>query len=521
MPRLLLIYPRVFNGAFGDFRHVRYLTGLHGLLNNSLATIAALTPENWNVRIIDENVEPIPFDHGWDLVGITGHAQNDCGDAARIAGRFRARGVPVASGGVAPTLGPERWRSFSDIVFVGEAEETWPRFIRDFEAGSFELEYRAGEHPDLANSPVPDYSGYPRRILRRYYSGIVQGTRGCPHRCEFCDVRIYHGREMRHKPKDHILSEIDALYRQGFRWIVIGDDNWGADRRWALESAAAFREFNDSHGRRLDFFVQTSMEISDDPELMAAAVRAGISRFCIGLESPDQDNLVAISKTPNLNRDLARAFRNIHEHGVVATATSVLGFDGDDTGVFQRQFEFFMDAGIVVPQPYPLQAIDSTDLTRRLKSEGRYLGHPDDVTSRRLNLFNTITFRPKGMEASILRQGVLWLNRELYSPENMAKRLLTWFDHFDDSPVRGSLDLASPWPDRRVRGIAVRLVPYLLARAPAIERRAARRMFDRARRSRHPRAFGIAGSAYLIMKNVHAVLASAEPDIREITEPGH
>jgi radical SAM superfamily enzyme YgiQ (UPF0313 family) len=64
----------------------------------TLTTLAALTPPDIEVKITDENVEPIDFEEDVDLVGVTGmlmHAPR----AYKIAERFRGRGIPVVMGG--------------------------------------------------------------------------------------------------------------------------------------------------------------------------------------------------------------------------------------------------------------------------------------------------------------------------------------------------------------------------------------------------------------------------------------
>ena len=78
-PRLLLINPK-FKESFWSFRWAldEVLDGKSAVNPPlGLATIAALTPKHWDIRIVDENVEPIPLDPDVDIVGICGTAYSN------------------------------------------------------------------------------------------------------------------------------------------------------------------------------------------------------------------------------------------------------------------------------------------------------------------------------------------------------------------------------------------------------------------------------------------------------------
>jgi len=112
--------------------------------NLALPTVAGLTPPPHEVVLCDENVEPIDFNTDADIVGITGFVVHKR-RMLEIAETFRRRGKLVAAGGPFATLCPEELRGKVDVLFVGEAEYTWPSFVRDYEAGSWQAEYRQEE----------------------------------------------------------------------------------------------------------------------------------------------------------------------------------------------------------------------------------------------------------------------------------------------------------------------------------------------------------------------------------------
>src|SRR5215469_5885312 len=119
-----------------------------------MPTVAGLTPRHHDVVLCDENVEDVDLDFDADIVGITGYIIHRERMLELIA-EFRRRGRFVVVGGPYASLCPEDLRGRADVLFVDEAEETWPEFLRDLEAGTWRAEYRPAEKPALTTSPTP------------------------------------------------------------------------------------------------------------------------------------------------------------------------------------------------------------------------------------------------------------------------------------------------------------------------------------------------------------------------------
>jgi hypothetical protein len=163
-----------------------------------LGIVAALTPEHWDVALLDENWGPFVYHDadpstgsGQTLVGITAFTAS-ASRAYEIAALYRARGVPVVMGGIHASMCTEEALRFVDAVVVGEAETAWPQVMADVEGGMLQRVYR-GEWADLAGLPRP------RRDLLHpgYMFASVQTSRGCPMDCEFCSVMAFNGRRYR------------------------------------------------------------------------------------------------------------------------------------------------------------------------------------------------------------------------------------------------------------------------------------------------------------------------------------
>ncbi len=521
--RMLLVLPKNFAVDFGSTQFAaKYLKkGTGGVMDAALATIAALTPlEEFDIEIVDEGLETIPFDTPYDLVGITAIITL-FGRAIEIAAEFRRRGVLVVCGGSSVSLSPERWRPHADVLIIGEAERIWPEFVADYLAGKHRSEYRETERFDLDISPVPNYSFLSEKAKRQYMMGIVQTSRGCPYNCEFCDVITYVGRKMRYKPLDTVMREVEQIKRIGIGRIFLADDNFSANREKAKEILRALRDWNRRQSRKMSFSTQVSIDTAQDDELLHLAGEANLLRVCIGIESPNAASLREAKKLHNVKSDMIRDIRKFHQYGIQVTGSTIVGFDNDDLSIFQLHLDFQQGSGISGVIVHPLQAPDGSALKQRLIAEGRYRD-PEKYCEGNLkfsNKFNTFTVIPKQMTIPQLRQGWFWLLWRLYLPENLLHRVETFFNNFDSSPFRETLELSKMTPDYRGLSVLLKLVGFYVRDASSEEKGVIKRLFRRAWRSTHPQRFFIAIGSFVMMKAYREMLRLHEPHIEEITCP--
>lgn len=392
MKNILLISPDSDNEGL-------WVTGeeVVGVKNNmvplGLATVAALTPTEFHVDIWDELVhgridEGTKFPRDYDLVGITGYKAHlpRCREVAAV---FRGRGIPVAIGGPGVSGTPDAYRGDFDILFIGEAELTWPAFLEDWLAGKEQSEYRQIDKPDLAASPMPRWDSIVDD-LPRYAMGCVQTTRGCPFDCEFCDVIYLFGRRSRHKPVDRVLEEVIALEKLGMKSIFFCDDEFIGDPRYAKSLLKALIPVNNSFATPVSFSTQLTMNLSKDEELLRLAADANFNLVFIGIESPNQASLKETHKFQNVRQDLVADVHKILSYGIAIRSGIIVGFDNDDAQIFDIQFDFIQDAALTSTAINMLKAPLGTRLWSRLRQEGRVvtlaklkdrLGHPRSYTN--------------------------------------------------------------------------------------------------------------------------------------------
>ncbi|MBI2838243.1 MAG: B12-binding domain-containing radical SAM protein [Acidobacteria bacterium] len=435
-PRVLLVNPHYTAGCHLP-AHAPAIVGKWPVANLVLPTLAALTPRSFDVRIVDTAVEKLDFNTPCDIVGVTGY-HSHLSTARRIVTEFRKRGKLVVVGGPSVTTSPERWRPFADVLVLGEAERTWPQFLRDFESGRHQTEYREAGKIDLALTPLPRYD-----LLKpeRYLAAVVQPSRSCPFECEFCDVIVYLGRGIRYKPIDHVIGELQQVSDLGWRTCMLADDNLTADRQKAYELMDAIRVWNERREQPMIFIASFSIDAARDPGICKLAAAAGINRVFIGIESPNEECLRETKKRQNLRSDMRADLRKLFEFGIVPIGGTIVGFDHDDIDVFKKTYDFSQECGIPIVNNYMMQAFDGTPLKARMLQEGRYIDWDDyeavrDREGLRLGLSYATapTIYPKNMTLRQLELGHTWLLQSLYQPEAFLDRVRRMFDILDTVP---------------------------------------------------------------------------------------
>ncbi|MBN1279341.1 MAG: B12-binding domain-containing radical SAM protein, partial [Chlorobiaceae bacterium] len=313
--KLLLIYPE-FPDTFWSFKHaLKFVRKRASLPPLGLATVAAMLPESWEQRLVDLNVRPLKEnDLIWaDMVFISAMAvqQKSTRDVIR---RCRIAGITVVAGGPLFTAEHEQFGEVDHFV-LNEAELTLPLFIADLNNGYAKKLYATGEFPDITQTPVPKWEVLD---IQKYASMAIQFSRGCPYRCDFCNVTALFGHKIRTKTSRQIIAELEKLRSMGWRdSIFFVDDNFIAHRAYLknelLPALIAWRESNRISTK---FYTECSINLADDKELMSLMVRAGFNQVFIGIETPDDKALQACGKQHNTSRDMLENIRRIQNAGM-------------------------------------------------------------------------------------------------------------------------------------------------------------------------------------------------------------
>ena len=415
MADIVIINPR-FEVSYWGLEHAMPIFGKRANMPvGCLPLLAALTPEPHTVTLIDENVEPIDFERcaRADIVGVTGMIVQRARMRA-VLEELKRRGAFTVVGGPWVSVSEDYFGDLADVVFVGEAEETWPCFLAAWQQGEHEARYAQAGKTDMSRVPVPRFD-----LLKmgRYAFGSLQFSRGCPFRCEFCDIIVIYGRRPRIKTTAQIIAELEALLREGVRVAFIVDDNLVGNKKAIKDVLREVIAWQESNGYALTFFTEASLDLAEDEELMRLMVDANILSVFVGIESPNEASLIETKKFQNV-RGGATMLDKVHaiqSAGMVVWSGMILGFDNDDHTIFDAQRRFIKEARIVSTMIGMLHAIPKTPLHARLALEGRL--DTSDAPAFGTNVL------PLRLSREALHDGYVDILRDLHEPEAYFARL--------------------------------------------------------------------------------------------------
>lgn len=401
--KILLILPK----SPGSFLGGVSSSGKAGFARLSLTTIAALTPDDIDVEILDARIKEVDYNAPVDLVGITG-LTSEIPNAYKIADGFRKKGVKVVMGGVHITALPDEGLQHADSVVVGEAELVWKDLIDDFKSGTLKPVYKPDGYVDMKNIAIP------RRFLLNpdmYTSfSTLQATRGCPFKCDFCAVTNFFGNTYRCRPVEDIIKEVKGLPDKN---IVFLDDNLVGQPKFAKELMKALIPLNISWGS------QGSITIAKDDELLSLYSQSGGRNIFIGFESLSAENLDTVRKGWNTIKNYEASIKKIHDAGIDIIGSFIFGLDYDDKSSFRAVLDFIMRNRIDAAMFNVLTPLPGTKLYARLEKEGR-------IFDRDWSKYHTgtVVINPVTLSADELQNAYYWLYRETYSFPNILKRVL-------------------------------------------------------------------------------------------------
>ena len=431
--KVLLIYPE-YPATFWSFKHaLPFINKKVSLPPLGLLTVASLIPAEWEKRLVDLNATELKDeDIMWsDYVFISGMVvqRNSAKDVAKRAKEY---GKFVVAGGPLFTNDYSDFENV-DCFVLNEGEVTIPLFLKDLERNTLKRIYSSEERPDLALTPVPDWS----LLNPKYYATMsMQISRGCPFNCDFCDIIIMNGRVPRLKSPDQVINEMDALYDYGWRGgVFIVDDNFIGNKKEAKEILGRIVEWMDIKGRPFTLLTEASINLADDEKLMTLMQRANFDSVFIGIETPEEEALLSCGKLHNTKKDLVEKVKIIQRNGLEVQGGFILGFDTDTSTTFDTMIKFIQKSGIVSAMVGLLHAIPETTLYKKLVEQDRIIAIPTgDNTDFSLN------FRPE-MDIDALIAGYKKVLNTIFAPKYYNKRIITYLKEYRKLAVHTKMSL--------------------------------------------------------------------------------
>ena len=371
--RILMVYPEFPVTYWGMQCSLPLIDKKASMPPLGLLTIAAMTPPEFECRVVDLNCGPLSdADLAWADIVCFSAMISQRSSLFTAAERCRAASKLVVFGGPFPTGCPEECAPYCDVQILNEGEMTWPMFLNDLRRGDYRALYVSDEKPDITRTPIPRFDLI---NVDDYLLIPIQFSRGCPFLCEFCDIIVMFGRKPRTKTPEQVCDELDSLYRTGYRGTVfIVDDNFIGNKREVKRLLPRLKEWNEAHGTPFGYGTEATINLADDPALLGDMVNAGFDWVFVGIETPSVESLRETHKFQNTRRSLVESVHEIQNAGLLVYGGFIIGFDSDTENIFDRQIEFITEAAIPVAMVGLLGALPGTPLYRRLREEGRLKG---------------------------------------------------------------------------------------------------------------------------------------------------
>lgn len=414
--KVLLVWPKIPNSFWAFTGMLELLPEKVVMPPLGLITVAALCPEKWELRLVDEGVEDLTdLDLHWaDLVMVGGMEVQKAG-MLEVLARARCLGRRTMVGGPYASSEPERFLALADHVVVGEPDELFSDIALALENGTVRRRYDVVDKPDVTHTPIPRFD---LLKLNSYASMSIQFSRGCPFQCEFCDIIILYGRKPRTKLPQQVTAELDALLRRGWKkQVFIVDDNFIGNHQRALELCVELEKWQTAHDFPVMFYTEASMDLARKTALIEAMVKANFFYVFLGIESPSKEALKETRKFQNLAIDPVSCIDLLHQKGLWVTGGFIVGFDSDTSDIFDRQIEFIERTAIPWALLNSLHAMPGTALYARMEKEGRLLtesAHSSGDT-------NPPNFRTK-LDPTVLLRGQAKTLAAIYAPEAFYER---------------------------------------------------------------------------------------------------
>jgi len=332
----------------------------------SLMVLAGLTPQEWEISIVDENLGPPDYAAmpRPDLVGITAFT-SQANRAYEVAAHFRRLGVPVVMGGIHATMCLDEVMDRVDSVVTGEAEGIWPQVLQDARHGSLKRRYDGGL-AELNDVPIARHD----LLATGYAFGAIQTTRGCPLNCSFCSVTAFNGARYRQRPIPDVVREFQLIRE---KHVLVVDDNLIGTRRDHIARAKDLFRAMARAKLRKEWIAQATINIADDEELLALAAKAGCRGLYIGFETLTPEGLLELGKKFNLQngRDFRASVQRIRRHNILVSGSFIIGLDIDEPGIGKRIADVASHYGVDNLTVMFLTPLPGTRLREHMESEGR------------------------------------------------------------------------------------------------------------------------------------------------------
>ncbi len=434
--KILMVYPKIPSTYWSFEYSLPFIGKKTNFPPLGLLTVAALIPEEYDVKLINTNITPLKdkdiIDADYVFISAMIVQKDSMDEVIKLCRKYNK---PVVAGGPHPTVSHQSIKGVDHFV-LDEAEITLPLFFKDLKEGKAKKIYRSEAKPDITTTPVPRFDLID---INQYSSMVLQYSRGCPFNCEFCDIIELFGRVPRTKTPEQFTVELQRVYDTGYRGsIFVVDDNFIGNKIEVKKLLRRMIEWQKEKKQPFTFITEGSINLAQDEELMDLMAASRFNMVFVGIETPVEESLILTNKKQNTKMSLLESVHKIQKKGIEVSSGFILGFDNEPENIFDLQIDFIKESAIPTAMVGLMAALPQTQLYRRLEKENRILHETSGNNTHDLEL----NFIPT-MPAEKLIAGYKRVISTIYKPKVYFQRcydmLMIMPDNFRSSKVKTSL----------------------------------------------------------------------------------
>jgi len=391
-----------------------------------LLTVAAIIPPQYEVKLIDLNIQEVSDDDllNANMVFTTSMLVQKVSIDTILKRCFELNVISVLGGPYATSYEGEI--KYATCLVKGEAEDILSKLFIDYENDELKKIYQ-GDSVDLTKSPCPRFD-----LIEsdNYQCALLQYSRGCPYKCDFCDIPWLYGKTQRAKTISQFVKELETLYQTGFRgWVELADSNFFTNKQTKELLSEVIRWQKDKNYPFV-FRCQASVNMAQKNKVLDLMIAANFRMVLVGVETPVMGSLQEMNKFQNTGLNLLECIDKIQKKGLQVDIGAIVGFDNDPTDIFEIQKNFVSKSKVIISGLGLLGVLNHTPLYDRMMKENRLL-FQSSVDRIELN------FEPK-MDKKILLKGFVNLYQWLYDPKNYFNRCEAFLKAYNAGYVKPS-----------------------------------------------------------------------------------
>lgn len=398
--------------------------GLMGLFNH-------LKPYYEQLCLIDKNIDPRPIsefiadaDHIY-IGGMMAQEQS----LIKLGLEVKKANKILIVGGTA--ISPQSpLMQIADHLLENEAEGIIDQLLDELSQGKAKKYYKGGFNaPEIFFQP--DYAAI---NMQNYVHMAVQISRGCPERCEFCDIPPRFGKAFRVTPWQKTEQSFQQMKDLGWTGqVFIVDDNFIGNPRKALQVLKSLYKVGEKIGYHHPKYTELTLRLADESPVMAELShwfhKANFINGFYGVETPNEASLLETDKRQNLRgeRSLVEKLRFISEQtGAGVMMGMIYGFDHDSDESVQEFIDFVNASHAPIVMAGLLNALTCTPLIARLQKAGRMI-----QASSGNNSDGIINFIPYNFSVQQAEQNYLRILLGIYHPQAYFARVMRHLELID------------------------------------------------------------------------------------------